>query len=345
MLVFQAFFLALIPGLLKVIECRRLREDHDGSLIGPALAHQWDGFEHLHTDLKLSTHVHQVKGSLMGQEFSFWIHLRPEHYKDRQTTLIHNDKGGIHHDCEFAAVDYLKFKEKYNAEPQKIDEYRYVDVGANVGSCVLLMIALGVKHLEIFEPMPANLFYLTGSLLDQRNENLNHTSIILYPFGLGDEKVAQVNLYTSHFDSGSSVVAVNPHENGQFYTSTVSLYRLDDIYHARFQDMRTIPDIDILKVDVEGFELKFLHGAKQMLRGKRIRKIKMEVSPGELKRHKGTARHIYDILSSFGYVANMERQVMGGKDPKNHLQEGDFAYFDQNDGFANNEVVFQRRSD
>ena len=54
---------------------------------------------------------------------------------------------------------------------QQIDgDGLFIDVGANIGACSLLLASGGMRTLA-FEPMPGNLHYLTKSLLVNRNRH------------------------------------------------------------------------------------------------------------------------------------------------------------------------------
>ena len=60
----------------------------------------------------------------------------------------------------------------------------FVDAGANIGSCSLLMLHLGIPTVS-FEPLPSNLYYLTASVL----ANAGFASrLTLYGVALGDPR-------------------------------------------------------------------------------------------------------------------------------------------------------------
>ena len=59
----------------------------------------------------------------------------------------------------------------------------FLDIGANIGTCTLLMLAAGAR-VAAFEPLPANLHYLTRSLFLQP-ASFWRGRLSLYPVGLG----------------------------------------------------------------------------------------------------------------------------------------------------------------
>ena len=84
----------------------------------------------------------------------------------------------------------------------------FVDVGANVGACTLLMGAtFDNMTLAAFEPNEANLFYLTRSLAANSRINARTT---LYPYGLG-AKPSIFPLYVQARNAGNSVLGSRVH--------------------------------------------------------------------------------------------------------------------------------------
>merc|ERR1719375_2510131 len=64
----------------------------------------------------------------------------------------------------------------------------YVDVGANIGACVMQMLARpDVDQVVAFEPSPANLYYMTNSLVKQiqSGDASVMKNLVLYPRPLG----------------------------------------------------------------------------------------------------------------------------------------------------------------
>lgn len=87
-----------------------------------------------------------------------------------------------------------------NTVQQSDPEGIFVDAGANIGACTLLMAAYGHKTLG-FEPSSANFFYLSSGVL-ANSENVR-SKITLYHMALGqmtgvvDAYVAQGNLFST----------------------------------------------------------------------------------------------------------------------------------------------------
>ena len=126
-----------------------------------------------------------------------------------------------------------------------------LDAGASLGLWTVqlgrLARALGAE-VWAFEPIPANVGWL------RRNVELNHLSstVQVHQTALG----AQPGLLTMHLEhgAGNAFVVTDRSQDGN---AQVPVVRLDDI-------PRPCP-VSFLKVDVEGFELEVLRGARQLL--------------------------------------------------------------------------------
>jgi FkbM family methyltransferase len=121
-----------------------------------------------------------------------------------------------------------------------------IDIGANVGLWARPLAAV-FKKVICFEPLPSNFECL--------QENMEELNCELFPYGLSDKAGEQVlwvptNLRNcgapSFCDMGADAVA-----------HSVPVKRLDDFF---------FPDVNFIKIDVQGWELKVLQGAEQTLR-------------------------------------------------------------------------------
>jgi len=115
----------------------------------------------------------------------------------------------------------------------------FVDVGANVGAYSLRAIARGMKAVS-FEPNPENVRLL------KRNAELNDLTADVREFALG-----------------SSDGTVNISQNGA--TSRIGNEIKGVDVPLKTLDSFELPRVDLLKIDVEGYELEVLRGAKQTL--------------------------------------------------------------------------------
>jgi len=140
----------------------------------------------------------------------------------------------------------------------------FVDAGANIGSCTLLMANQGIPSRS-FEPSASNLYYFTHSLL--RSEvALSNTKV--YPVGLGESHAVHV-LYSQPGNQGNSVVgravgdADSLNDEMKKHAQTVYIDSLDDVLWPLAH--QPPPMVPVMKIDVQGFEVQLLKGASRLL--------------------------------------------------------------------------------
>lgn len=163
-----------------------------------------------------------------------------------------------------------------------------IDVGANFG-LVSSLLSRKFETVFAFEPDAKNIRRMQDLFQKNRLDNIE-----IVPRAAA-EKTGPLRLFiaeaTSHHSLGLS------HES-QNIDSTIEIeaVSLDD-----FCRDRRIERIDVLKVDVEGFEKEVLLGAKEMLRDKRIKNIIFEISVGVMQRLGRDPYEVPRLLSEYGY--------------------------------------------
>lgn len=146
-----------------------------------------------------------------------------------------------------------------------------IDAGGHIGAFALYAARkVGPEgRVVVFEPSPDNLELL------RRNLDANALSQIrLFPVGLA-EAAGQAQIYVA--EPGAD----NPAANTLFPTegrrgTGVPLERLDDVV-----ERIGLARVDLLKIDVEGAELRVLRGAEKTL--KLTRRIVMEIHPARVE--------------------------------------------------------------
>ena len=172
----------------------------------------------------------------------------------------------------------------------------FVDAGANIGSCSMLMAANGVPT-HSFEPSASNLFFFTSSLLTSPTAKSKAT---VHMVGLG-EKPSAHTLFSQLGNKGNSVVdvAVRDHDSANMTQQTIHIRRLDEILWPHGQLPPVVP---VMKMDVQGYEVKLLMGAKRLLEAKAIKSIKTELAAKWLFAQGTSPRRLCALLEFHGFA-------------------------------------------
>jgi FkbM family methyltransferase len=162
----------------------------------------------------------------------------------------------------------------------------FMDVGANIGSCVLQILATAADvHVIAFEPSPKNLFRLTSTLMNLPEEAKRR--VTLFPVALGSESASSATIVAHPRNAGNTQVVVESSRVEQeavsgatVATRNIPVERMDDLLSP---DLR----VDLLKIDVQGFECFVLSGMGRVLDN--TRKIFFEVEEELLGRFQGSS--------------------------------------------------------
>lgn len=143
-----------------------------------------------------------------------------------------------------------------------------IDVGANVGFYSMLLSSLVKDSGKViaFEPSEINV------QLIHENQTVNqYSNIDIRQKLLGDKNSKEVYYHFSNTDSGTSYARESiPNDEREYEKKEV--FTLDE-------ELKNIPAIKLVKIDVEGFEVKVLKGAHDLLSNKRVRYWIVEYIP------------------------------------------------------------------
>ena len=141
-----------------------------------------------------------------------------------------------------------------------------LDVGSNIGQWTRPL-CKKFDSVVCFEPNP--------NFRECFNKNINERNVVLWPYALSDRT----------------------HKATQDYNSTV-LQSQDGDIDCRTLDSFGLTNVDFVKIDVDGFEIPVLNGARQTLT------VNEPVINIEMKRDKrlGLVKKCESILKDLGYV-------------------------------------------
>lgn len=187
----------------------------------------------------------------------------------------------------------------------------FVDVGANVGSYTLLASGvIGARSISI-EPVPATFEKF------QRNIRINALSERVEAFHCVAGREVGAVWFSTDRDTMNQVVDVGYSGSKK----SIEVRTLDAILSGR----ETI----LWKVDVEGFELEVLAGARGVLGNEVLRAVLLEADDqriGEIMTSYGFRQFRYDPWTR--RIADAEK-VRDGKKLRNHLWVRDLAFVEE----------------
>ena len=169
-----------------------------------------------------------------------------------------------------------------------------LDVGANLGEIALHMAArvAPTGQVHAFEPVPAVFARLQQHITRNHMENILHPHPIALSDQTGQTEIAFAD--PSADNQGLASITNLTNKAGPLRT-TIPTLTLDD-----FVAQHPLQRLDLIKIDIQGAEPRFLTGATKTLQ--RLRpQLLMEFSPDDLKQAHLTSRDLAQQLHSLGY--------------------------------------------
>ena len=195
----------------------------------------------------------------------------------------------------------------------------FVDVGANIGACAIVIAASGMSTLA-FEPMPSNLQYLTRSVLINRNRpeiDSNFTNLRVFAAALGaTSKYTTMHSQADNF--GNSMLGTFVQDSDSrlprreaSIKSTVRVLTYDEAVESLPCNSTRVA---LMKIDVQGAESSVLLGMNRTYASNPAclpRFIFTEIDPVRLKVANSSVYHLLGLLRAYGYVPNPLKGVPG----------------------------------
>jgi len=249
----------------------------------------WDGLSALGSDGSHGCHHSPISGSFLGGGSAPKMCLRD--YPDLVSDAI--KARGMWQDCPQLAALWTSLPDRsqqVGAGHGKL----YVDIGANIGACLLPMMARpDVEDALAFEPSPRNLFYLTNSILANPETK---KKVTLYPVALGNESVT-MPVYEESGNAGNTVVGQATHTSNQPLARSVEVRKLDDIV----MDGPKPPYVHLMKMDAQGFEVNILHGGSRLLASGAVNAVKFELATDWLVKQGTSSAEYLNTYMSYGF--------------------------------------------
>ncbi len=235
--------------------------------------------------------VHFSNAGFLGK---FLVKAAPNNYQYPHETIRVCERDGVKYRLDIS--DYMQYciYFRIDIEPrQKLyslvkDGTTVIDVGTNIGETLLNFAKRNPTGLTIgFEPVPE----LYAKAIE--NERLNKfENVVVNNLALSDRAQSLHFNIANEFNSGGIFLS---EPSGNNSVGIVRAVRLDDYLAAN-----NVSNVSLIKIDVEGFEMKVLRGAISTL--ERFKPIMfVEVNDGFLRRQGACATALFEFLGSYGY--------------------------------------------
>lgn len=190
--------------------------------------------------------------------------------------------------------EHQEYTAFFNAINNFVEKNKVViDIGANSGLFCVPVCLYGYSVIA-FEPVKSNLKCLELSIESNQLKNLT-----LSNYALSNENVKSEIFVPNSPDNASLIkeISFSNLQDKNVDVEEVECYRLDDYL---FDNKIDVESIGLVKVDVQGFELKVIEGMKKLLKDTSELFLIIEWD----KKHSGEygLQKILDILREFNFI-------------------------------------------
>jgi len=168
-----------------------------------------------------------------------------------------------------------------------------IDIGANEGQFAKKILSvLPMAEIHCFEPLKEVYGHLKSNFK-------MHKNVLVYNFGLGAAN-EELKIFNNEYSPSSSMLEMLDLHKANFdfarevEEKLISVRRLNDFFPNHF------PNPVLLKIDVQGYEIKVLEGGEEVVRQADIIFIETTFKP--LYKDQPLFREIYTWLEARGFV-------------------------------------------
>ena len=196
---------------------------------------------------------------------------------------------------------------KFDAKSRQDKESFFLDVGGNIGWFSLVAAAHGASKVYMFEPNPANLVRVCESLSlnGWLHEDRGRDVVVPIPKGVSD-KASKEHLYRVNSENPGAYSFSNQFTKNES-VGEIEMVTLDSFAESRGW-FESKPSIGFFKLDVEGYELHVIMGAKKLFKSGLIDLFVMELKEEIEERDKYA---MIQVIFNSGYDLYKHGGVLG----------------------------------
>ncbi|MBV6462169.1 MAG: hypothetical protein HJHJAOHD_02313 [Flavobacteriales bacterium] len=245
-----------------------------------------------------------IKQKIEKNPHSFFAKLAPNNYQYKKGSFRKFTYNGVQLKADISDYIgyclYFGFKEEGQeklinlAQPGNV----VLDIGTNIGSTLLQLAKRIGENGKVygFEPDEQNY----NACLENISINSFH-NVDVSNIGLGDKKGTYTLVVDTDTNRGGNRISFD--NESKKSNSKIEVERLDD-----WIKNRNLTRVDLIKIDVEGFELNVLKGAEESIR-KYTPVLFIELDDNNLKAVGSSASQLVQYLENMGYfITNAETE-------------------------------------
>ncbi len=233
--------------------------------------------------------LRRIRESLLFRYYIKYKRIHPSLYKGRQLLFAKKYKMNLYKQGDIisdtiAHLGYYEYETSEIVSKIAKEGSVFVDAGANIGYYSLIWSNFSLNPcIYAFEPNPKVLGLLKENLCQLENS---------VKYSLFEEALSS-EVGTVCFNEGNEeqIGWGHVHEGG---SHIVQCNTLDNVFFSKNET------IDLLKVDIEGYEYHLLKGAEQLIRSGRIKHILMEINDDMLHANGTSKEQVYSFLKEHG---------------------------------------------
>jgi FkbM family methyltransferase len=250
---------------------------------------------------------------------SFWVKLMPPEYSYPKGSRRSIERDGLRYELDISnATDHGAYFGYADRGDDNLGKYikptdTIIDIGGNIGVRAMHFARLVPQGKVVtFEPDPDNFARLQRHLTINGLEN-----VVARPYGIGPEEATHRLYQVVESNSGMNRIITQGEDLSRFPYKEVRVLPL-----SKGLEGSSVTKVDVIKIDVEGFEMEVLKGCAEILQRDRP-VLFVELDDANLRENGTDARGLIAYVEGQGYTV-LESGTMKPISVERHLAQCHF---------------------